>query len=343
MDQGTGQGTSPLTFVFILVPDYSALSLISALETLRVANRGQERPPFAWQVLSVDGGPVASSLGAEMPVDGPLRDIGRREILLLVSGANVQAQASPTLMAWLRRQHRRGAQIGGLCTAAHLLAEAGLLRRAKATIHWENRHAFQESFPDVELSDQVFLAEGAVFSTAGGTASIDLILDLIAREQGQGLANLVAGRLNYHDIRFLQRSARVSMPGRIGIRHAKLRLVLDLMEAHLEEPVSPAALADHAGISVRQLERLFRRYLGCPPKRFYNQLRLQRAQDLLLQSKLSVTEVSIACGFNSITHFSKLFRERYGVSPTQVRRGVSALPRLSGANGVANSSQNAGN
>ena len=322
MDQGTAHDTSPLTFVFVLVPDYSALSLISALETLRVANRGQAQPPFVWQVLSVDGGPVASSLGAEMPVDGPLRDLTRREIALLVSGANVQARADPALMGWLRRQHRRGAQIGGLCTAAHLLAEAGLLRRARATIHWENRHAFQESFPEVELSDQVFLAEEGVFSTAGGTASIDLMLELIARDQGQGLANLVAGRLNYHDIRFLQRTARVTMPGRIGIRHAKLRQVLDLMEAHLEDPLSPMVLADHAGISVRQLERLFRRYLGCPPKRFYNQLRLQRAQDLLLQSRMSVTEVSTACGFNSMTHFSKLFRERFGLSPTQVRREV---------------------
>lgn len=314
------KGAKPLKFVFVLVPEYSSLSLFSALETLRVANRGQNTPLFDWEILSEKGETIKSSLGFELLADSELYDVDRGSIILVCSGENVQKNCTPKLLSWLRHQRRRGIEMGGLCTAAYILAKAGLLGSYKATIHWENRHGFQESFPSAELSDQVFVAEGGIYSTAGGTASIDLILTLITKKYEQDLSSVVSGRLMYSRIHDVQRNTRLSASHRVGIQNKKIAEVLDLMEAHLEEPLSPQSLAEKVHVSVRQLERLFKSDLGCPPMKFYRQLRLERAQDLLLQSNLSVTEVTTACGFSSNTHFAKLYRDRFGVSPTMARK-----------------------
>ena len=167
-----------------------------------------------------------------------------------------------SIIAWLRREARRGVAIGGLCTGAYTLAKAGLLDGKKATIHWENQDGFLEEFEDVKLTKSVFVVDGNRLSTAGGTASIDLMLKLIAADHGDDMANTVADQLIYSSIRTDQDTQRLSIPTRIGVRHPKLSQVIQMMENNIEDPISPADLADDVGMSTRQLERLFRRYLN---------------------------------------------------------------------------------
>ncbi len=237
---------------------------------------------------------------------------------------NIQRQTSKKLLNWVRRETRKGLSVGGLCTAAYTMAKAGLLNGRRATIHWENHDSFAEDFDEVELTKSVFMKDGKFMTTAGGTSSIDLMLKLIAEDFGEDLANAVADQLIYSSIRTDQDTQRLSVPTRIGVRHPKLSQVIQMMETNIEEPISPSLLAKYVGMSTRQLERLFRRYLNRSPKRYYMELRLQKARNLLMQTDMSVINVALACGFASPSHFSKCYRAHYHTTPYRERGSLSA-------------------
>lgn len=245
-----------------------------------------------------------------------LEEIDREDVLLVCGGIDVQKATTRPVVNWLRREARRGVTIGGLCTGAYALAKAGLLDGRKATIHWENQDGFTEEFEEVRLTKSVFVMDGNRLTTAGGTASIDMMLKIIARDHGDDIANTVADQLIYSSIRTDQDTQRLSIPTRIGVRHPKLSEVIRKMEANIEDPISPADLAEEVGMSTRQLERLFRRYLNRSPKRYYMELRLQKARNLLMQTDMSVINVALACGFASPSHFSKCYRAHYATTPT---------------------------
>ncbi|MDF1857282.1 GlxA family transcriptional regulator, partial [Pseudooceanicola sp.] len=281
-------------FVFVLLNNFSLLSFASAIECLRIANRMSGKPLYSWQVASEDGENVSCSAGATFAVDQGLSELSREDTVMVCAGIAVQDATSRRLLNWLRREARRGLAVGGLCTAAYVLAKAGLLDGKRATIHWENQDSFSEEFEEVALTKSVFVVDGNRLTTAGGTSSIDLMLKLIADHHGEDLANLVADQLIYSSIRTDQDTQRLSVPTRIGVRHPKLSQVIQMMETNIEEPVSPSILARDVGMSTRQLERLFRRYLNRSPKRYYMELRLQKARNLLMQTDMSVINVALA-------------------------------------------------
>ncbi len=306
-------------FVFVLLRDFTMLSFACAVEPLRIANRMAGHEIYNWVLVGEGGESVACSNGTVFRLDMELGELSRDDTVMVCGGIDVQAATTRTLLNWLRREARRGVTIGGLCTAAHVLARAGLLDGRKATIHWENQDSFAEEFDDVTLTKSVFVIDGNRITTAGGTASIDLMLKLIADDHGEQLANAVADQLIYSSIRTDQDTQRLSIPTRIGVRHPKLSRVIQIMEQTIEEPISPATLARDVGLSTRQLERLFRRYLDRSPKRYYMELRLQKARNLLMQTDMSVINVALACGFASPSHFSKCYRAHYGTTPYRER------------------------
>ncbi len=315
----TDNRNAPGRFVVLLTPGYSAMTFSMAMETLRVANRMAGHRVFTAVVCAEGGVPVTDSLGAEFPIDHGLEDTTRDDTIIICSGADVKGACTPAVLQWIRKGARQGAAIAGLSTGAWIMAEAGLMDGLPATLHWEHRTSFAEEFPEVDLSEYTYVVDNRRYSTAGGTSVIDLMLHLISEAESPELANLVADQLMYTNIRVLQHSARVQVAERIGMRHPKLSEILALMETNLEEPLRPGDLAKTVNISTRQLERLFRRYLSSTPKKYYTDLRLQRAQHLLLQTNMSVTEVAMASGFNAASHFSRLFRQRYGMSPHKLR------------------------
>ena len=243
----------------------------------------------------------------------------RDDVGMICGGIDVQKASTKPVINWLRREARRGIIVGGLCTGAYTMARAGLLDGRRATIHWENQDGFLEEFEDVNLTKSVFVVDGTRMSTAGGTASIDLMLQIIADDHGPDLANAVADQLIYSAIRTDQDTQRLSIPTRIGVRHPKLSQVIQIMEANIEEPISKATLARGVQMSTRQLERLFRRSLTRPPTRYYMAFRLQKARNLLMQTDMSVINVALACGFASPSHFSKCYRAHYDTTPYRER------------------------
>ncbi|MEM0946680.1 MAG: GlxA family transcriptional regulator [Pseudomonadota bacterium] len=296
----------------------------SAVDSLRIANRMAGRTLYTWKLLGEGGTTVTSSTGTRFEVDGDLEELSRDDTVFLCGGLDVQAATTRPILNWLRREARRGVALGGLCTAAYPLAKAGLLDGKRATIHWENQDSFAEEFEDVTLTKSIFVVDGNRMTTAGGTASIDLMLKIIADDHGEELAGTVADQLIYTSIRTDQDTQRLSVPTRIGVRHPKLSTVIQIMEANIEDPISPSILARDVGMSTRQLERLFRRYLNRSPKRYYMELRLQKARNLLMQTDMSVINVALACGFASPSHFSKCYRAQYNTTPYRERGAQAA-------------------
>ena len=318
--------TKPRKFVFVLLPKFTLLSFASALECLRISNRMSNQILYEWEIISENGTSIICSAGIEFSVDHDLNELNRDDTIMLCGGENIRAATTKRLLSWLRRESRRGLAIAGLCTGAFPLAKAGLLEGKRATIHWENQDSFTEEFENVELTKSVFIIEGNRMTTAGGTSSIDLMLKLIANDHGEDLANAVADQLIYSSIRTTQDVQRLSVPTRLGVRHPKLGQVIQMMERNIEEPISPSILAKHVAMSTRQLERLFRRYLSRSPKRYYMELRLQKARNLLMQTDMSVINVALACGFASPSHFSKCYRAHYATTPYRERGSQSTKP-----------------
>jgi transcriptional regulator GlxA family with amidase domain len=317
---------SPRRFVFVLMEHFTLLSFSSALDALRIANRMSGKELYDWTFIGENEEFVSCSAGTQFKLDTTLIELHRDDTILLCGGTAIQESTTKKLIGWLRREARRGLVIGGLCTAAYPMAKAGLLDEKKATIHWENQDSFAEEFLEVELTKTVFVCDGNRYTTAGGTSSIDLLLKIIADDHGEELANAVADQMIYSSIRTDQDTQRLSVPTRIGVRHPKLSKVIQMMEINIEEPMSPSILAKDVGMSTRQLERLFRRYLDRSPKRYYMELRLQKARNLLMQTDMSVINVALACGFASPSHFSKCYRAHYDTTPYR-ERGSHAAKR----------------
>jgi transcriptional regulator GlxA family with amidase domain len=315
--------SKPRRFVFVLLKDFTMLCFSAAVESLRIANRMSGRELYSWILMSETGEPVTCSAGIEFVVQNELIEVSRDDIVMICGGINIQNSTTKKVLNWVRREARRGPLLAGLCTAGYTLARAGLLDGKRATIHWENQDSFTEEFEDVELTKSVFVVDGNRITTAGGTSSIDLMLKLVAQDHGEDLANAVADQLIYSAIRTDQDTQRLSIPTRIGVRHPKLSQVIQKMEQNIEEPISPSTLARDVGMSTRQLERLFRRYLNRSPKRYYMELRLQKARNLLMQTDMSVINVALACGFASPSHFSKCYRAHYDTTPYR-ERGAQA-------------------
>ena len=311
--------TDPTPYVFLLVEEFSMIAFASAIEPLRLANREAGRTAYEWHLVSETGGAVRSSCGARVEVSGGLEEVPRGARIVVASGLDAHRAATKPVLTWLRKQSRLGSPMGALCTGSLILAKAGLLDGRRCTIHWENQAAFSEEFLDIELTNRLFEIDGNRFTCAGGIAATDMMLTLIAKDMDAGVVGQIADQIIHTPLRGEREEQRLSVPARIGVRHPKLVAIIQMMEQNLEEPISPSILARHAQMSTRQLERLFRRYLDRSPKRYYMELRLQKARNLLLQTEMSVINVALASGFTSPSHFSKCYRSYFNRTPYRER------------------------
>jgi len=314
------------TIVFYLMPEFTMIAFTAAIEPLRGANRVLGYDAYTWRLASKSGEPVTASNGVEVRVDTSIDEerklmLGERRpsIVFVCGGLNVERYQSKSLSAWLREEHNRGVRIGGLCTGAHTLGEAGLLVNKRCAIHWENLPGFQEAFPQVNVFSDLFEIDGNVFTCAGGTAALDMMLKIIGDDFDDNTVNRICELVLTDRVRNPTDRQRLPLRARLGVQNAKVLTIIELMEANLSEPLSLVEIADHVGLSRRQIERLFRQEMGRSPARYYLEIRLDRARHLLIQSSMPVVEVAIACGFVSASHFSKCYREIYAKSPQQER------------------------
>lgn len=312
-----------ITLSFLLLPEYAMVSLMSAIEPLRVANRLAGRELYRWQCLSEDGQPVLASNQMALQPHLSIHQIERPLNLFVNSSFHPERYLTPSTLEWLRKISRQGTVMGALDTGCYLLAKAGLLKSRCVTMHWEAMPAFKEQHPSVKLSHELYEIDGNRVTCAGGTAATDMVLHLIQLHSGAELALEVCEQFIKTGIRQKTDKQRISLAQRLNVHNPRLLKVLTLMEQHIDTPLSTGQLADQAFISLRQLERLFRRFLGNSPSHYYLQMRLDRARQLLSESDLCVSEVAAACGFCSASHFSRSYRRQFGIPP-KAQRQISA-------------------
>jgi len=314
------------SLVFFLIPEFTMVAFATALDPLRLANRMLGYEAYRWRLASSDGKPVRASNGVECAVNTSLDEERRKmagpdrpSMVVVCSGINIESYSNKTAFAWLREEYNRGVAIGGLCTGAHVLASAGLLSNKRCAIHWENLPGFSEKYPKAHVFADLFEVDQNIYTCAGGTASLDMMLKLIGDDFDETLVNRVCEQMLTDRVRSPTDRQRLPLRARLGVQNSKVLSIIELMEANLSEPLSLVEIADGVGLSRRQIERLFRQEMGRSPARYYLEIRLDRARHLLIQSSLPVVEVAVACGFVSASHFSKCYRELYARSPQQER------------------------
>jgi len=325
----------PRDYYFLLLPKLTLLAFTSALEPLRVANQIAGKELYRWYVMTGDNAPVTCSCGVNITPDTPLRDVPRDAAAFVCAGIEPLDTLTRRAVTWISRQRAFGCMAGGICTGAFALARAGLLEGRRFTLHWENQPAFTETFPDLVPSETLYETDAGLFTCGGGSAATDMMLEIIERDHGAELATIVADMCLHSraDNRGVpQRSAHAAA---IGSRNPRLIAAVDHMKSRIEDPVDMAALARHVGLSRRQLERLFRRYIRMTPAQFYLDLRVTRAHALLNETNMTVAEIAAATGFASSSQLSQRFRKRYGKSPSAYRKGWGPPVSGSGAGGGA--------
>ncbi len=310
----------PHHVAFVLVPDYSLIAFASALEPLRLANLISERDVYSWSCHTLEGNPVSASNGLSTRPDSPIDSASDAELVVVCAGLNVERQKHPpALLSRLRYLATHGAVIGAICTGTYVLAKAGLLNGYRCTIHWESLRGFREEFPNIDVTSELFEFDRRRVTSAGGTASLDMMLHYVATQNSMALAASIADMMMHHHIRSGDDPQRPDLRVRLGVSHPKLVASIALMEANIEAPLSCGDLAVAVGLSARQLERLFAKNLVTTPMRYYLRLRLIQARRLLTQTSMSVLSIGLGCGFVSASHFSKCYREQFGKTPSQER------------------------
>lgn len=304
---------------FLLMPGFSVMGFVSAIEPLRVANRFLPGA-YRWVILSLDGGPVTGSNGMSLNADGAYGSVSEAELVFVVAAADPLARYQPSLARWLRSLYSRGTTLGAIDTGVFVLAEAGLLGADPVTLHWEAQSAFAEQYPQVPLTQELFHMGARCITGAGGTSGIDMMLALMSQRHGRDLATRVSEQFVLGRIRSQSDHQRMEIAARFGLHNRKTIQVIRLMQQHIEDPLPVDDLARLIGVTRRQLERLFSAHLKQTPARFYVGVRLDRARELLRQTDMGILDVGVACGFGSAAQFSRAYRAHFGRSPKDDRR-----------------------
>ncbi|HET7447413.1 MAG TPA: GlxA family transcriptional regulator [Methyloceanibacter sp.] len=315
---GKGE-SSTQTVGFLLVPGFALMSYAAAIEPLRAANLLSGKELYRWWHAAPGGKPVMASNGLAIIPDCGTSSDWNADTVFVCAGGNPAIFDDKAVFAWLRRLARKGVTMGGISGGPYLLAKAGLLDERRATLHWEHMPAFREAFPDVTVVPSLFEIDGNRITCSGGISALDMMVALIERNHGRQLAASVGDWFLHTHIREGFGPQRMDLRYRLGVADEKLLSVLRAMERSIETPLARADLARAAGISLRQLERLFQRHIGHGIHSHYRWLRLERARQLLRETSLPVLDVALATGFTSSSQFARAYSRAFGEPPSDTR------------------------
>ncbi|RQR77134.1 MULTISPECIES: GlxA family transcriptional regulator [unclassified Burkholderia] len=314
---------APRSILILAFPRAQLLDVTGPLQVFASVNElAQERgrpAPYAPRVVAAEAGPVETSSGLVVMADS-LRSAGWPDTVIVAGGKGVQAASRDArTVRWVRQQAQRARRVASVCTGAFLLAEAGLLDGRRAVTHWARCDEFAARYPNVRVEpDPIFIREGALWTSAGVTAGIDLALALVEEDLGRAIALDVAREL----VVFLKRpggqaqfSAMLSMQctdDRFGELHAWIA-------EHLTADLSVPALAERVSMSERSFVRHYRAGTGRTPARAVEQIRVEAAQRLLGETAWPVKRIATRCGFGSEETLRRSFVRVLGVSPQGYR------------------------
>jgi len=306
-------------------PNAMALDFVGPMDVLTCANGlAMERsripgPFYTSRLYSLDGKPFRPLNGMQVVPEGSYRDINLDQptMLVLSGGLGVAgAVSNMEFINWLRDNAPRFERIVSICSATFILAQAGLLAGKTVTTHWFVSEIFQRTYPDIQVNDDaIYIRNEHIYTSAGVTTGIDLMLAIVMEDLGRELAMQVAkhlvlylhrpgGQRQFSPVISLQSQQRTSFS----------ELVIWMAE-HLNQPLDIDTLAEKACMSSRHFSRKFQQETGAPPMKFLNRMRLESSRTLLEQGDLTIQSVARQCGFQSAETFRRQFHDFYGLSP----------------------------
>ena len=316
---------APTRFGFLTLPNYSLIACVNAIEALRMANRVIGCTEYTWQIVTPGGEPALASNGITLAPTVAFEQAGTLDLLFVCGGVDVRRSAGHRVAAVLRSFAHRGVALGALCTGSFALAEAGLLRGYRCVIHWENLPAMREEFPDIEFVEDMYAVDRDRITCTGGIAPLDMMLAVIEARLGHERAAQVSAQFIVERGRLGAERQPMALWARASTCNKRLADAVRLIETSVDAPLATTEVANAVKLSVRQLERLFRQHLDTTPVSFSVSVRLGRARILLRQTAMPITNVAVACGFESASHFSTAFRARFGHAP-RTERTLSRPP-----------------
>lgn len=307
-------------FGFLLLPGFSSINLASAVHVLNIANNTQEKKLYDWKVFSKTGEDVPTYDGLKIHINESIEsfNISELDALVVCGGSHNKIQDSD-LIHWIKKTAALGIDIGSISSGIHLLASAGLLNGYQCTTHWEFLSSMQEQFPHLNFSSKLFAIDRKRFSCSGGSSVLDLMVHLTAKNHGKDLALAISESLLCERIRDPEELQRSPLVSKLSVTQPKLSSAITLMESNVEETLSIEEIAGYIGCSKRHFERLFKMHMHCTPSRYYIEIRLTKARQLLWQTNETITQIALACGFISAPHFSRCYKEFFGESPRSNR------------------------
>lgn len=308
--------------VMLVYPGVMTMDVVGPLEAFAAANAESHQPLYRLAIVSMDGKPVATSLGIRLfPSVAAARIAGPIDTLLVSGGhGQVEARTNPALLKWLRTQGRKARRCGSICTGAFVLAASGLLDGKRATTHWALADDLRRHYPKVTVDiDRIFVRQDSIYTSAGVTAGIDLALALIEEDHGRKLALRVARAL----VVYLQREGgQEQFSSRLQAQFTDsgpIRDAQDWAMDNLAADLSGPALAQRAGMSERTFRRAFFAETGETSREFVERARVEAARQLLDEGKLPLQTVARRCGLETMDTLRRAFVRRFGITPQQYR------------------------
>jgi transcriptional regulator GlxA family with amidase domain len=305
---------------FIVLPGFQMMSMAS-LSIFDLANGEMDEPVYDLHLLSEAGGLIQSSIGINVmtePLDGRSFDT------VIVGGSALPGALTPGVIKFLQRALRRSRRVASTCTGAFVLAEAGLLDGRRATTHWNAARELQARFPNVKVEeDRIFIIDGRVWTSAGMTAGIDLVLAMIEQDLGADLARAVARKLVvYH--RRAGGQSQFSALLELEPKSDRIQSALAYARRNLDKPLTVGQLAAVAHLSPRQFSRAFRAETGQSPAKAIENLRIEAARLIMERSRHPIDVVARQTGFADRDRMRRAFLRAFGQPPQVIRRNARA-------------------
>ena len=307
-----------LSVAIVLAPNFTLLAFSAFVDTLRLAaDDGDGSRPIlcSWTVVSHDMRPIRSSCGVSVLPTCELADPAQFDYVVVVGGLLGKPRPADPLIDYLRRAAAQAVPLVGLCTGSFVLARAGLMQGRRCCVSWFHHADFVAEFPHVAADSEVlYVVDHDRLTCAGGTSVVHLASQLVEQHCGREPA-AKALRIMIEDVSLPAAAPQPQPLHTAKTDDPRIRRAMAVLERNLDKPVSIAFVARHAGVSSRQLERIFKDQLGSSPSAFALTLRLTHAKRLVAGTRDPIHDVALQCGFSSGAHFARQFRAAFGQSP----------------------------
>jgi len=319
---GTGpeqnDGEQSLNAEIFVQPGFSHLELASVLSVLQAANDVRKRDQFTWQVTSDRPGLLSGSGEMLVRAEPAIGDQYLKHVMFVIGGQNCN---SAGWLPRLRAMQRTKRPVMLFSDAATEYIKATAPQRGPVTTHWRDIDILNETGSYQTLTTHLAENNDGVFTTAGQGYALEAVIGFLSSLLGPQDSAEIAGMLILEDIRGFQRDQPKGISDNPNFFEKRLQRAIAVMEETIENPLKVSDLASQVGVSTRQLERLFMVSLNISPARFYKQIRLKRAHTLISDTRMPLIDVAIVCGFSTTSSLSQAYRQEYGQTPNQARKG----------------------